>query len=108
MLEPVLLLVGCALFGVAVVSDLTGRWIPDSVPLGLLAVFAVYAVTVGHMAPVWGHMASGAVLLLVGFVLFMLGGLGGGRRRLRGCCGGGWNCCGDCGRLGFGLLRAGG
>ncbi len=49
MLEPVLLLVGCALFGVAVVSDLTGRWIPDSVPLGLLAMFGLYAVTVGHM-----------------------------------------------------------
>ena len=82
MLEPVLLLVGCALFGVAVVSDLTGRWIPDSVPLGLLAVFGLYAVTVGHMAPVWGHIASGAVLLLVGFVLFMLGGLGGGDGKL--------------------------
>ena len=82
MLEPLLLLVCCGLFGYAVVSDLTGRWVPDSVPLALLALFALYAVTVGPAAPVWTHIVIGAVLLLLGFVLFALGGLGGGDGKL--------------------------
>lgn len=82
MLEPVLLLVCCALFGAAIVSDLTGRWIPDSVPLGLLILFAFYALTGGHLAPVWTHLAIGTVLLLVGFTLFAFGGLGGGDGKL--------------------------
>lgn len=82
LLEPVLLLVCCALFGVAVVSDLAGRWIPDSVPLALLILFVLYAATAGRMAPVWTHVAVGAALLLVGFTLFSFGGLGGGDGKL--------------------------
>ncbi len=82
MLEPALLSACCALFGVAVISDLTGRWIPDSVPLALLVLFALYTVTAGHTASVWAHIAIGVVLLLVGFVLFALGGLGGGDGKL--------------------------
>ena len=82
MLEPALLLVCCALFGAAIVSDLAGRWIPDSVPLALLTLFGIYAVTIGHTAPLWTHIATGAVLLLVGFVLFAFGGLGGGDGKL--------------------------
>ena len=81
-LEPALLLVCCVLFGVAIVSDLAGRWIPDSVPLALLLLFALYAVTASHMAPVWTHIAIGAVLLLLGFALFAFGGLGGGDGKL--------------------------
>lgn len=82
MLESALLLVCCALFGGAVVSDLVGRWIPDSIPLALLILFAFYILTSGHMAPVWTHIAIGAVLLLVGFALFAFGGLGGGDGKL--------------------------
>ena len=84
MLEPILLLVCCALFGAAIVSDLAGRWIPDSVPLGLLALFALYALlTDAHaLAPLWTHIATGAVLLLVGLGLFAIGGLGGGDGKL--------------------------
>ena len=82
MLEPALLLVCCALFGAAIVSDLAGRWIPDSVPLALLLLFALYAMTGAHMAPVWTHLVTGAVLLLVGFALFSFGGLGGGDGKL--------------------------
>lgn len=82
MLEPALLLVCCVLFGGAVVSDLTGRWIPDRIPLGLLLLFALYTLTGPHLAPVWTHIAVGAGLLLVGFVLFALGGLGGGDGKL--------------------------
>lgn len=82
MLEFALLLVCCALFGGAVVSDLTGRWIPDSVPLALLILFVLYTLTIGHLAPVWTHIVIGAALLLVGFALFSFGGLGGGDGKL--------------------------
>ncbi len=82
MFEPALLLVCCVLFGAAVVSDLTGRWIPDSVPLTLLILFVLYTLTIGHLAPVWTHIAVGTVLLLVGFALFAFGGLGGGDGKL--------------------------
>ena len=84
MLEPILLLACCALFSAALVSDLVRRWIPDSVPLGLLALFALYAlITDAHtMAPLWIHILTGAILLLVGFALFALGGLGGGDGKL--------------------------
>ena len=82
MLEPALLSVCCVLFGAAIVSDLVGRWIPDSIPLGLLLLFALYALTGSHLASVWTHIAIGAVLLLVGFSLFSFGGLGGGDGKL--------------------------
>ncbi|MCY4390338.1 MAG: prepilin peptidase [Desulfurellaceae bacterium] len=82
MLEPALLSACCALFGAAIVSDLGGRWIPDSIPLALLLLFALYALTGGHLASVWTHIAIGAVLLLVGFALFAFGGLGGGDGKL--------------------------
>ena len=81
-LELALLPACCALFGAAIVSDLTGRWIPDSIPLALLILFALYTLTGGHLAPVWSHIAIGAVLLLVGFSLFAFGGLGGGDGKL--------------------------
>ena len=73
MLEPALLPACCALFGAAVVSDLTGRWIPDSIPIALLILFVLYTMIGGHLAPVWTHIVIGAVLLLVGFALFAFG-----------------------------------
>lgn len=82
MLEPALLLTCCILLVVALVSDLAGRWIPDSVPLALLALFVPYTVTAAHMLPLWTHIVTGALLLLVGLVLFALGGLGGGDGKL--------------------------
>lgn len=84
MLEPIVLLACGALFSVALVSDLTHRWIPNSVPLGLLGLFVFHALlTDAHaMAPLWAHVLTGAVLLLVGFVFFALGGLGGGDGKL--------------------------
>ena len=84
MLEPFFLLVCCALLGVALVSDLARRWIPDSVPLGLLGLFVLHVLlTDAHaMAPLWTHVLTGAVLLLVGFAFFALGGLGGGDGKL--------------------------
>lgn len=84
MLAPCLLLLCCALFAAAVVSDLARRWIPDGIPLGLLALFALYVLLTDApaMAPLWAHMLTAAVLLLVGFVLFVLDGLGGGDGKL--------------------------
>ena len=82
MLEPALLLVCCAFFGTAIVSDLTGRWIPDTVPLALLLLFVLYTLTIGHLASVWTHIAIGTILLLVGFTLFAFGGFGGGDGKL--------------------------
>ena len=84
MLESIVLLVCCALFGAALVCDLTRRWIPDSVPLGLVGLFVLYVLlTDAHaLAPLWAHVLTGAILLLVGFVFFALGGLGGGDGKL--------------------------
>ena len=82
MLEPAFLSACCVLFGAAIVSDLTGRWIPDSIPFALLILFVLYALTGGHLASVWTHIATGAVLLLAGFALFSFGGLGGGDGKL--------------------------
>lgn len=84
MLESIVLLACGALFSVALVSDLTRRWIPNSVPLGLLGLFVLYVLLtdVHAMAPLWAHVFTGAALLLVGFVLFAFGGLGGGDGKL--------------------------
>ena len=82
MLELLLLLACCTAFSLAVISDLTGRWIPDTIPLPLLLLFVLYTLTSGHLAPVWTHIAIGAVLLLLGFTLFAFGGLGGGDGKL--------------------------
>ena len=82
MLELLLLLACCTAFSLAVISDLTGRWIPDTIPLTLLLLFVLYTLTIGHLAPVWTHIAIGAVLLLLGFILFAFGGLGGGDGKL--------------------------
>lgn len=84
MLESIVLLACCALFGAALVCDLTRRWIPDSVPLGLVGLFVLYVLlTDAHtMAPLWTHALTGTILLLVGFVFFAFGGLGGGDGKL--------------------------
>ena len=55
---------------------------PDSVPLALLALFAVYAAVADQTAPLWTHIVTGAVLLLAGFGLFAAGALGGGDGKL--------------------------
>ena len=83
-LTSVLLLLCCVLFGVALVSDLARRWIPDSVPLGLLILFVPYALLADTHAtgPLWAHVLTGVILLLIGFIPFVLGGLGGGDGKL--------------------------
>ena len=82
--ELLILTVGCALFGAAVVFDIASRQVPNAVPVALLGLFAIQVAVAGHrdMAPLWAHVATGAVLLAVGFVLFLMGALGGGDGKL--------------------------
>ena len=82
--ELLLLIVCCALLVAAVVFDLRSRQIPNTVPLALLGLFALHAAVFGHrdMVPLWAHVLTGAVLLAVGFVLFLMGVLGAGDGKL--------------------------
>lgn len=79
-----ILIVCCALLGAAVVFDLVSRQIPNTIPVALLGLFALQVAVAGHrdMAPLWAHVATGAVLLAVGFVLFLTGTLGAGDGKL--------------------------
>ena len=72
------------LFIVAAAADLRRRRIPNVVPALLLAVFAVYAAAGGllHMASAWQHLAIGAALLAVGFVLYLSRQFGAGDAKL--------------------------
>ena len=83
--ELLILTACCALLGAAVVSDLVNRQIPNAVPAALLGLFAIQVAVAGHreMAPpLWAHVATGAALLAVGFVFFLMGALGAGDGKL--------------------------
>ena len=82
--ELLLLIACCALLGTAVVCDLRSRQIPNTVPLALLGLFVLDAAIFGHrdMVPLWAHVFIGAMLLAVGFALFMMGALGAGDGKL--------------------------
>ena len=82
--ELLLLIVCCALLGAAVVFDLRNRQIPNTVPLALFGLFALHVAVFGHrdMVPLWAHVFTGAVLLAVGFALFLMGVLGAGDGKL--------------------------
>ena len=71
----------CMVF--AAVSDTLSMTIANRVPLLLLAVFAVVAPLTGMDWAAYGwHFAAGAVVLLVTFGLFAVGGMGGGDAKL--------------------------
>ena len=82
--ELLLLFVSCALLAAAVVFDLISRQIPNTVPVALFGLFALHVAVSGHrdMIPLWAHVFTGAVLLTVGFVLFLMGVLGAGDGKL--------------------------
>lgn len=84
MTELVLLMFSCGLLAAAVVCDLRVRRIPNAVPVALSGLFALQVAIVGHrdVAPVWAHVAVGAVLLAVGFALFQIGAFGAGDGKL--------------------------
>ena len=71
----------CMVF--AAVSDTLSMTIANRVPLLLLAVFAVVAPLTGMDWAAYGwHFVAGAVVLLVTFGLFAVGGMGGGDAKL--------------------------
>ena len=84
MLESSLLMTCCALLAAAVVFDLASRQIPNVVPVAMLGLFALQVAVVGHrdVAPLWAHVFTGALLLAVGFGLFLTGALGAGDGKL--------------------------
>ena len=82
MLEMLLLMVCCALLGVAVVFDVASRQIPNTIPVALLGLFAVHVAAGGHRDMLWWHVLTGIALLVLGFVLFRTGALGAGDGKL--------------------------
>ena len=84
MLELLLLIGCCALLAAATFFDLASRQIPNTIPLALVGLFTVHVAVVGHrdLLPLWAHVLTGVVLLVVGFVLFQMGALGAGDGKL--------------------------
>lgn len=82
--ELLLLMVCCALMAAAVVFDLLHRQVPNTVPVALVGLFVLHVAVTGHrdMVPLWAHVLTGVVLLVVGFVLFLMGVLGAGDGKL--------------------------
>lgn len=89
MADLLLVLAGCLLLGAAVVFDLVRREIPNAIPVALVGLFAVHAAVVDQrvVAPLWAHALTGALLLAVGFGLFMMGAFGAGDGKLMGAAG---------------------
>ena len=83
MIETALLLVFPALMAYAAASDLLTMTIPNRLSLALVAAFAVFAIASGLA---WQaallHLAAGAAVLAICFVLFALGWIGGGDAKL--------------------------
>ncbi len=66
------------------VFDLLRREVPNAVPLALLGLFVLQFAVVDDrgMSPPWAHIVTAAVLLALGFVLFLMGALGAGDGKL--------------------------
>lgn len=67
----------------AMISDALRLLIPNIIPLGLIAAFAVYAL-LGGIGAVWPHIIVGGAVFLVMFVLFAIGGFSAGDVKLIG------------------------
>ena len=78
------LCVGCGLFVASVVCDLRTRRIPNSIPVALAGSFGLYAILggAGPLSGVWLHLGLGALLLAIGFALYLTGGFGAGDAKL--------------------------
>ena len=74
----------CGLFAASMVCDVRRRRIPNAIPLALLGLFAVYALTgtAGPLRTLWAHFAIGGVLLAAGIALYLGGRFGGGDAKL--------------------------
>ena len=84
MMESMMVWVACGLFVASVVCDLRSRRVPNVIPLALLGLFAVYAAAgaAGPPAELWVHFLIGAVLLAIGFALYLSGRFGAGDGKL--------------------------
>ena len=77
-------LAACLLFFISIVTDLRRRQIPNTIPILLLVLFAIYAGTGGieTFGILWEHLAVGGVILIAGFALYLTGHFGGGDSKL--------------------------
>ncbi|MCR4268293.1 prepilin peptidase [Nitratireductor sp. ZSWI3] len=83
MLEAAIFVVFPFCMAFAAVSDMLSMTIANRVSVILLLTFAVVAPLTGMAWPAFGmHMAAGALVLSVTFVLFAVGGMGGGDAKL--------------------------
>ena len=83
-MADVVLWTACGLFAASLVCDLRRRRIPNAIPLALLGLFAGHALADGF-GPSGGwraHLAIGAVLLAIGFALYLGGRFGAGDGKL--------------------------
>ena len=82
--ELLLLIVCCALLGAAVVSTSAAARYRTRFRSLCWACSRSHVAVFGHrdMVPLWAHVLTGAVLLAVGFVLFLMGVLGAGDGKL--------------------------
>ncbi|MCY4488413.1 MAG: prepilin peptidase [Deltaproteobacteria bacterium] len=82
--ELLLVLACCMLLAAAVIFDVVRREIPNAIPVALLGLFAVHAAVVGQRGatPLWADALTAALLLALGFGLFLIGALGAGDGKL--------------------------
>ena len=82
--EQGILALACFLFLAAMLSDLEGRQIPNSIPAALLTLFVLYVVLVPerNMLEVWTHILMASLLLAAGFLVYSTGAFGGGDGKL--------------------------
>jgi len=77
------LMVFPALLAIAAGWDLASYTIPNRIPLAIVAVFAMFALSAGLPLPQFGlHLAAGLVALAAGFAMFAAGYIGGGDAKL--------------------------
>ncbi|MCB9947728.1 MAG: prepilin peptidase [Rhodospirillaceae bacterium] len=81
-LQTVLALAILAPLAWAVVTDLRTRTIPNTVPVVIIGLYALHAVTVWPDGGLFGDLAVAAVALVVGFLMFAANWLGGGDAKL--------------------------
>lgn len=74
----------CGAFAAGALTDLRRREVPNAIPLLLVALFVLHAVTGGATLPGswWAHLVVGAAFLGAGFALYLTGGFGAGDAKL--------------------------
>jgi prepilin peptidase CpaA len=81
------LLAFCCLMLGAALSDVRSLTIPNRISVAIALLYPAFVLSSGLPIDWLGAMMTGGALLVVGFVLFALGGLGGGDAKLLAACG---------------------